>query len=54
MKIQEVCKGFFENYENEVRHMKQGYIEMRDSFDSWNRNMKKPSDIKEAALYALE
>lgn len=34
--------------------MKQGYIEMRDSYDMWSRNIKKPSELKEAALYALE
>jgi len=34
--------------------MKQSYIEMRDSFDMWNRNIKKPNELKEAALYALE
>jgi hypothetical protein len=27
---------------------------MTDSFDVWNKNHKKPSDLKEAALYALE
>lgn len=53
-KIQEVCKQFFDNYEGEVKHMKQSYIEMRDSFDMWNRNIRKPSELKEAALYALE
>jgi hypothetical protein len=34
--------------------MKQSFIEMRDSFDLWNRNMRKPTELKEAALYALE
>jgi hypothetical protein len=27
---------------------------MKESFDMWNRNIKKPNDLKEAALYALE
>ncbi len=27
---------------------------MRDSYDSWNKNIKKPFDLKEAALFALE
>ncbi len=27
---------------------------MTDSYDVWNKNHKKPSDLKEAALYALE
>jgi hypothetical protein len=34
--------------------MKLSYIEMRDSFDMWSRNIKKPSELKEAALYAFE
>lgn len=27
---------------------------MTDSYDMWNKTHKKPSDIREAALYALE
>lgn len=53
-KIQSICKSFFDNYEQEVKHMKGSYIEMRDSFDMWSRNVKKPQELKEAALYALE
>jgi hypothetical protein len=34
--------------------MKLTYIEMRDSYDMWLRNIKKPQDLKEAALFALE
>ena len=30
------------------------FNDMRDSYDSWNKNIKKPFDLKEAALFALE
>ena len=34
--------------------MKHKYIEMRDSFDLWSRNVLKPQELSKAALYALE
>lgn len=34
--------------------MKLSYVEMRESFEMWNRNIKKPSELKEATLYSLE
>lgn len=34
--------------------MKHSYIEMRDSYDMWARNVQKPQELKEAALFALE
>lgn len=29
-------------------------MEVNDAFQSWNRNVVRPNEIKEAALYALE
>ena len=41
-KIQTVCKNYFEKFEEDVTGMKHKYIEMRDSFDLWSRNVLKP------------
>lgn len=53
-KIQTVCKNYFEKFEEDVKGMKHKYIEMRDSFDLWSRNVLKPQELSKAALYALE
>jgi hypothetical protein len=52
-KIQTVCKNFFDRFEDEVKGMKHSYIEMRDSYDMWARNVLKPQELKEATLFAL-
>ena len=52
--IQDVCRNFFEKLEEEIKTYRVKFGEMTDSFDVWNKNHKKPSDLKEAALYALE
>jgi hypothetical protein len=49
-----VCRNFFEKLEEEIKTYRIKFGEMTDSFDVWNKNHKKPSDLKEAALYALE
>ncbi len=46
--------NFFEKIEEDMKTFKVRFQEMTDSFDLWNKNHKKPSDIREAALYALE
>lgn len=40
--------------QNEIDRYIVVYNDMRDSYDSWNKNIKKPFDLKEAALFALE
>ena len=52
--IQDICRGFFEKLEEEMKTYRVKFGEMTDSYDVWNKNHKKPSDLKEAALYALE
>jgi hypothetical protein len=52
--IQDVCRNFFEKLEEEMKTYRVKYGEMTDSYDVWNKNHKKPSDLREAALYALE
>lgn len=52
--IQTVCKNFFDKFEEDVKGMKHSYIEMRDSYDMWARNVLKPQELKEATLFALE
>ena len=49
-----MCGNFFEKVEEEMKTYRVKYQEMMDSFDVWNKNHKKPSDLREAALYALE
>lgn len=49
-----MCRGFFEKIEEEIKTYRVKFTEMTDSYDVWNKNHKKPSDLKEAALYALE
>ena len=52
--IQDVCRNFFEKLEEEIKSYRTKFAEMTDSYDVWNKNHKKPSDLKEAALYAIE
>ena len=52
--IQDICRNFFEKLEEEIKTYRTRFAEMTDSYDVCNKNHKKPSDLKEAALYALE
>lgn len=53
-KIKEICSNFFKSYEDSLVQMKNQFIEVHDAFQSWNRNVVKPNEIKEATLFALE
>jgi hypothetical protein len=46
--------NFFEKLEEEIKTYRTKFQEMTDSYDLWNKNHKKPSDLREAALFALE
>jgi hypothetical protein len=52
--IQDICTQYFEKMQGEIDRYIIVYNDMRDSYDSWNKNIKKPFDLKEAALFALE
>ena len=54
LKIKDVCTNFFKTYEEQLNHMKSQFVEVHDAFLSWNRNVVRPNEIKEATLYALE
>eukprot|EP00347_Sterkiella_histriomuscorum_P021096 403335268 len=53
-KIKDICTNFFKSYEDSLNQMKNQFIEVHDAFQSWNRNVVRPNEMKEAKLYSLE
>ncbi|CDW89405.1 UNKNOWN [Stylonychia lemnae] len=54
IKIKEICSNFFKSYEDSLIQMKNQFVEVHDAFQSWNRNVVQPNQVKEATLYSLE
>lgn len=53
-KIKEICASFFKSYEDSLQNLKNQFIDVYDAFQTWNRNVVRPNELKEATLYSLE